>query len=214
MSRNDELTVAGMAHDLSNVFETLAEASELLNGDPKWTKLAGTIRRSVRRGERILNSLTETLSDTVDLCETLDNALQQTEDVLLFTRGGSIVCERDGVDCVKLPGSAAAWERVFVNLFLNAAQANPSGARLHVSAGSANGETTIRVSDDGPGIPATILGRIFEPDVTTKKSRWRSGMGLHVVHTMVTECGGAVTAENGEETGAVFIITLPGAGFE
>jgi C4-dicarboxylate-specific signal transduction histidine kinase len=94
------------------------------------------------------------------------------------------------------------------------AQANPAGANVHVEAENADGVTTIRVSDDGPGIPPSILESIFEPDVTTKKSRGRRGMGMHIVHTMVTECGGTVTAANGDETGAVFTIQLPAGRFE
>ena len=45
VERDTELTVAGLAHDLNNVFETLAESAELLGRDPKWARLAATIRR-------------------------------------------------------------------------------------------------------------------------------------------------------------------------
>lgn len=64
MERDTELTVAGLAHDLNNVFETLAESAELLGRDPKWARLAGTIRRCVTRGGRIVESLSETARDS------------------------------------------------------------------------------------------------------------------------------------------------------
>lgn len=212
MSGESELTVEGLAHDLNNVFETLSEAAELLATDGKWTKLASTIRRSVRRGERIVESLTETISEHGDLGEILDNATQHTEDVLTFTRGSAIQYSRRLEQQIMLPGSSAAWERVFVNLFLNAAQANPHGTEVEICAGCENGVVTLTVIDNGPGIPSTILPTIFEPNVTTKKSRSRRGLGLHIVQSIVTEHGGTVTAQNHQPRGAVFTLKLPQPG--
>ena len=212
MSRHSELTVEGLAHDLNNVFETLAEAAQLLSSDSKWTKLANTIRRSVRRGERIVASLNETISDPGDLTDILDNAVLHTEDVLTFTRGTAIQYARVIEPGVTLPGSTAAWERVFVNLFLNAAQANPQGAEVEIGATCEGGIVTVTVADNGPGIPASILPTLFEANVTTKKSRGRRGLGLHIVHSIVAEHGGAVTAQNRQPLGAVFTLTLPQAG--
>lgn len=214
MRGDSELTVEGLAHDLNNVFETLSEAAELLSSDSKWTKLANTIRRSVRRGERIVASLNETISDPGDLTEILDNAVQHTEDVLTFTRGTAIRYTRHLESGVTLPGSTAAWERVFVNLFLNAAQANPQGAEVEIGAACAGGIVTLTVADNGPGIPASILPTLFEPNVTTKKSRGRRGLGLHIVQSIVVENGGAVTAQNRQPRGAVFTVTLPQNGVD
>jgi len=209
MRGDSELTVEGLAHDLNNVFETLSEAAELLSSDGKWTKLANTIRRSVRRGERIVASLNETITGPGDLTEILDNAVQHTEDVLTFTRGTAIQYSRLLAPGVTLPGSTAAWERVFVNLFLNAAQANPQGAEVAIGAACEGGIVTLTVADNGPGIPASILPTLFEPNVTTKKSRGRRGLGLHIVQSIVVEHGGLVTAQNQQPRGAVFTVTLP-----
>lgn len=207
-----ELTVEGLAHDLNNVFETLSEAAELLSTDTKWTKVANTIRRSVRRGERIVASITETIAEPGDLNEILDNAAQYAEDLLTFTGGAPISYKRTIEGEVALLGSPAAWERVFVNLFLNAAQANPQGAEIRIAGANASGVVTVCVADNGPGIPVSILPTIFEPNVTTKKSRGRRGMGLHIVSSIVGENGGTVTAANGEPTGAVFTLRLPAPG--
>lgn len=212
MPGNSELTVEGLAHDLKNVFETLSEAAEVLSADSKWTKLANTIHRSVRRGERIVASLTETIGGQGDLMEILDNAVQHAEDVLTFTRGTAITYSRKVEPGVTLPGSPAAWERVFVNLFLNAAQANPQGAEVEIGATSAAGDVILTVADNGPGIPAAILPAIFEPNVTTKKTRGRSGLGLHIVHSIVAEHGGTVIAQNRDPKGAIFTVSLPQAG--
>ncbi len=212
MSGDSELTVEGLAHDLNNVFETLSEAAEVLATDGKWTKLAKTIKRSVQRGERIVASLSETISEHGDLSEILDNAAQHATDVLTFTKGTAIQYSRQVDVPVSLPGSPAAWERVFVNLFLNAAQANPQGVAVEIGAALEGGVITLTVADDGPGIPVGILPTIFEPNVTTKKSRGRRGLGLHIVQSIVAEHGGTVEARNHQPKGAIFTVRLPQAG--
>ncbi len=99
-----------------------------------------------------------------------------------------------------------------MNLFLNAAQASPDGVEVEVNASCNDSAIAIAVSDNGPGIAASILPSVFDPDVTTKRSRGRRGLGLHIVHAIVTGHGGAVTAENREGRGAVFTMRLPRAG--
>ena len=207
MSGESELTVEGLAHDLNNVFETLAEAAELLSSDSKWTKLANTIRRSVRRGERIVASLNETISEPGDLTEILDNAVQHTEEVLTFTRATAIQYTRELAPGVALPGSTAAWERVFVNLFLNAAQANPQGAEVEIGAACAGGIVTLTVADNGPGIPANLLPKIGEPLFTTKS--FGTGLGIPAVEQIVVQHGGHLDIASEFGAGATFTINLP-----
>ena len=64
----------------------------------------------------------------------------------------------------------------------------------------------LRVSDNGPGFPAELLGTLFEPYVTTKPKG--TGLGLAVVKKIVEEHGGMIVAENGDE-GACMVIRLP-----
>ncbi len=65
------------------------------------------------------------------------------------------------------------------------------------------------LADDGPGIPPEHLPRIFNPFFTTKQPGEGRGLGLSVAHSIVTEHGGRIWAENGPEGGAVFKIDLP-----
>ena len=68
----------------------------------------------------------------------------------------------------------------------------------------------IRVSDNGPGIPAEIKDKIFEPFFTTKPTGSGTGLGLSLSYDIVTQGhGGMLTVENEEGMGAMFIITLP-----
>jgi signal transduction histidine kinase len=69
---------------------------------------------------------------------------------------------------------------------------------------------TISVSDNGPGLPAESVGRIFEPYFTTKSGG--SGLGLPISHRIAVEHGGDLTYTTSSSGGAEFIVTLPLSG--
>ena len=109
-----------------------------------------------------------------------------------------------------LPRSSTDWERVLFNLFVNAAQAMKAGGIVEISARRAGQETEITVADNGPGIPQKILPQIFEPHFSTKSSS--SGLGLHIVKSIVSQNGGTVSVWNRTDaSGAAFCIRLPAA---
>jgi len=99
---------------------------------------------------------------------------------------------------------------VFTGSHENAMLALSQGT-VEVAAEPGDGVIGIAVTDNGPGIPADILPRVFRPHVSTKStSTVRSGLGLHIVQSIVTAHAGRVAAANRESgTGAVFTIVLP-----
>jgi signal transduction histidine kinase len=88
-------------------------------------------------------------------------------------------------------------------------QIKPEEAVIEIRARRQAEKLVITVADNGPGISAEILPHIFEPRFTTKRSRSRTGLGLHIVSSIVRANGGTVNAENREPRGALFTITLP-----
>ena len=203
-----DLTVECLVHDLNNVFQTLVEAADLLSTDPKWASLAGTVFRSVERGKSITESLSHAEPELVDLNAAVEKSAQFAEDFVATALGGRVLFTRQLSPGLKVQGTSAVWERVFVNLFLNAAQAMPKGGCVSIRTGMSGDCAEIVVSDDGPGIPAAILPEIFKPRFST--SARRSGLGLHIVATIVTQHQGTVLAANREDgSGAIFTILLP-----
>jgi two-component system NtrC family sensor kinase len=195
-----DLTLEGLVHDLNNVFQTIAESAELLEDDPKWEKLAHTLQRSAGRGHRIAHSILETNRSAIELAPIIENASQFCQDYLECANGPKIdVCSEIDAE-FRLKGDAAGWERVFVNLFLNSAQAGAKNIRIRAHA------SEIVVSDDGPGIALELLPRIFQPRVSTKSII--SGLGLYVVQSIVEQNGGSVTATNGPSGGAIFTLCI------
>ena len=121
-------------------------------------------------------------------------------------------------------GDPTQVHQVLMNLLTNAAQAMPSGGTLRVSlerihlqaprvvtTGSiaAREYVAMDVSDSGNGIPAEILERIFDPFFTTKDVGVGTGLGLSLVHGIVTGLGGAIDVETSVGKGSVFKVYLP-----
>lgn len=194
------LTIEGLVHDLNNVFQTMAEGADVLSSDPKWAKLAATLQRSIERGQRIAHSIVEQKRTSVEFSAMMDNAVQSVRDYVETVSGSSITFQRHIEAGFRVPGDAASWERVFVNLFLNSAEAGGK----HISITATGDEIAIR--DDGPGIEPGLLPNIFQPHVSSKPIL--SGLGLYVVRSIVEGNGGTVTAANEADGGAVFRIRV------
>jgi two-component system cell cycle sensor histidine kinase/response regulator CckA len=106
-------------------------------------------------------------------------------------------------------------EQVFVNLFVNAAQAIPPDAietnEIRVAVRALDDMVAVEISDTGVGIPAANLERIFDPFFTTKPVGVGTGLGLSICHSIITAFGGDLTVESEEGKGSTFRVTLPSA---
>ncbi len=194
-----DFTLEGLVHDLNNVFHTIRESADLLSSDPKWKKLAATLERTVDRGSRIAGSIVETTRLPADLSAIALGAVEFAQDYLECVHARPVAFSLDIEPGFRLGGNPAAWERVLVNIVLNAAQAGASAVHIRARDGQ------IRIEDDGSGISPDLLPRIFEPGVSTKSAL--SGLGLSIVHSLVVKNGGTVVAEN-RPTGAAFTIRV------
>jgi signal transduction histidine kinase len=101
-------------------------------------------------------------------------------------------------------------EMALLNLVTNALDVMPSGGTLTITASNQGSHVRVEIADSGPGLPAAIMERLFDPWVTTKPAGQGSGLGLAIVRDVVRTHGGSVRAYNGT-AGAVFVIDLPAA---
>jgi signal transduction histidine kinase len=112
-----------------------------------------------------------------------------------------------------ITGSEDQLQQVFMNFISNAVEslAGPGGGTLHIKTdpGPDKGSVTIRIQDNGIGIPEENIPRLFEPFFTTKKKGKGVGLGLSVVYGIIKEHGGTIRVESEVGKGTVFTILLP-----
>jgi len=115
-------------------------------------------------------------------------------------------------------GESTYVEQIVRNLLNNAAKYTPIGSRVVVSARKAAGDIEVRVTDDGPGIPAASVDRIFElfyRDPSSSRLVAGSGIGLFVCASLVEAMGGRIwatrPAAGGTEIGFTLRILEPDA---
>ncbi|MED5387570.1 MAG: ATP-binding protein [Pseudomonadota bacterium] len=108
-----------------------------------------------------------------------------------------------------IPASESQLSQVFMNLFVNAAQAIDGKGTITIAAEHDDQWCTLRISDDGPGIPREHLDQVFEPFYTTKPIGKGTGLGLSICHDIIRHHGGSMTVESEPGKGTTFIIKLP-----
>ncbi len=103
-------------------------------------------------------------------------------------------------------------QEVFLNIILNAEQAMIEAhdrGKLSIKTQEIKGYIRISFTDDGPGIPAKQLGKVFNPFFTTRGETGGTGLGLSVSHGIVAEHGGKIYAKSKPGKGAIFFVELP-----
>ena len=97
--------------------------------------------------------------------------------------------------------------QILLNLLVNAREAAGRGGRIDVRLAPRRSSLELTVRDSGPGVPALLRERIFEPFFSTKATG--AGIGLSIVRKFVRDAGGEIRCQDGPEGGAEFQVTLP-----
>ncbi|MDZ7629865.1 MAG: PAS domain S-box protein [Gemmatimonadaceae bacterium] len=220
--------LAGVAHELNNPLAAISGFSQLLLRG-SWPdddrKALETIGREARRAERVVRDLLTfarqgdvTRSELVDLHGVIRHIVD-TQRYALDTRGVRVIMALQATP-VHVQGDTARLEQVILNLVVNARQALEAmrGERAMVQAPlelrlttevPGDGFVVVKVADNGAGISPSLLGRIWDPFFTTKEEGVGTGLGLSVVHSIVTEHGGVVDVQSELGRGTEFSVRLP-----
>ena len=105
-----------------------------------------------------------------------------------------------------LPG---LLNQVFLNVLINALQAVGEHGEIRVASASAGGRIDISIADDGPGMAADVLARVFEPFFTTREVGQGTGLGLTVARDVVQAHDGSIVLESQPGRGTTVRISLP-----
>src|SRR5262249_12138149 len=128
------------------------------------------------------------------------------EDLL---KAKSIHVHVDDMPEMQVRGNFHDLQQVLTNILLNARDAVATGGNIWITAEEMGHTVAIRIKDDGKGIPADIIGRIFEPLVTTKRRQAGTGLGVAITRRILTANEGEISVESAPGAGAEFTITLP-----
>ncbi len=206
---------AALAHEINNPLQSIENSMELALDFPLQEEERQEYLEAVRQEIERLIALTSRVLDfarppqverrPTSVAEVLRYALTLAGKHLAHSR---IELSSDlPEDLPLVPASFDQLAQVFLNLIINAVEAMPHGGKLRISARSTDGEVELTFADSGPGIPPDMLDKVFEPFQTTKEDG--TGLGLAVSYSIIRQHGGAITAGNARDGGAVFAVTLP-----
>jgi signal transduction histidine kinase/ActR/RegA family two-component response regulator len=229
-SRAKDEFLAMLGHELRNPLSPIATALQLmkLRSDSRTTREQQVIERQVNHLTRLVDDLldvskitrgkVELRKERVEIADVIAKAVEMASD-LFEQRHHDLVLdvakERLWVD-----GDPVRLAQVVANLLTNAARYTERGGRITVSARRegerASDEIVIRVKDNGAGIAADLLPRIFDLFIQGHRSSDRAqgglGLGLALVKNLVALHGGSVVAlSDGPGKGSEFVIRLPTA---
>lgn len=192
---------AGVAHEIGNPVTGIACLAQELQAE---TGDAGRVRESAAdiliQSERI-NRIVQSLVSFAHSGGAADPAGLQTLSVAQIVEEAVhlVRLSREARTMrfdVHVPESLAVWGdrprlvQVFVNLLVNAVDACDGRGAVKVAASAGTGHVDVTVADDGPGIPDSIREKVLEPFFTTKPVGRGTGLGLHLVYTIVRDLGG------------------------
>ena len=215
------LLAAGVAHEVNTPLTGISSFTQMLlegadPADPR-TVLLEKIERQTFRAAKIVNGLLNlsrpgTASNErveVDLNAVIMDVFSLLEHQFEV---GSVKVRRELSPVpVNVLGIEHQLQQVFLNLFLNARDAMPSGGWLSVATRVDGDRVIAEIADTGSGIPSEQIARIYDPFFTTKAIGRGTGLGLSITYGIVREHDGIILCDSAVGQGTRFTMALPQA---
>jgi len=205
----EELVCAKDAFETNNFSDALNWLEALVSS----VSLVCAIEESISRISELVMAVKKFAYDDRSAGRELDvhDSLQSTITILnhkLRTKSISVV-KRFEASPATIMTRGSALSQVWTNLIDNAVDASPAGGQIEVSTWTEPGRLAVSIADRGAGIPSEVLPHIFEAFFTTKPQGSGTGLGLEIVHRIVTQkFGGTIDVES-EPGSTRFIVRLP-----
>ena len=210
----------GVAHEVRNPLNAIMALTDALDqevgGNPEYKAFMMHMRTQVDRLTTLMNDLLE-LGKPVEQSKLLTESLTEICAVSvdawkqsIYGRGRQVAVAQSGTaEAAYILADAKKLQQVFINLLDNAAQHSAEGTPVRIEVlPPADGKIEVRVIDQGAGIPADILPRVFDTFFTTR--RGGTGLGLSIVKHIVERHGGNITLMNNDPPpGSTVSVVLP-----
>lgn len=211
--------VMGVSHEVDNQLSVVLGFSELIRmpGEVgnRTTEHAGRIFAAGDRIAAIVKQFSHHVRPHPPADETFSVSGLLPE-LLLFARfdlcrGNVSLRIPEDLPEAQVRGDARDFGLVLLAILLNGAEsmADSGGGDLSLSVTAGGESVEVSVTDDGPGIPETLLPRVFEEGFTTKQPELHAGMGLPVARHILERFGGTIRVENRSAGGCASVIRLP-----
>jgi two-component system NtrC family sensor kinase len=210
------LLAAGVAHEVNTPLTGISSYAQILlsetaEDDPKY-RLLKKMEQQTFRASHLVNNLLDLIAnrprsrELVSVPELVEQTIALHDDLLAQKNVRVHVAE---LPRLQVRGNFHDLQQVITNVLLNARDAVAPGGNIWFDVDEDGERAIIRVRDDGKGIPADLLGRIFDPLVTTKRGQGGTGLGLAISRRILSSCDGDIAVQNVPGGGAEFSISLP-----
>lgn len=204
---------AGAAHDFNNFLQVIHGAMWELESEPKNHQAVTNVNQALAAAQEMTRALLRFGRDQMESSKTelvdLAAYLRDLRSPLTHALG-----RRHQLDvalpegAVRVEGRPLRLQQAVLNLALNARDAMPQGGTIRITLAVEQGEAVLSVQDFGSGMSEDVRGRLFSPFFTTKGLHG-SGLGLHVVQSVVQEQRGHVSVDSEVGRGSTFRLHLP-----
>jgi PAS domain S-box-containing protein len=206
----------GIAHDFNNLLQAMQSGLEVLRSkgsdSARGQSVLSDLEGHVDRGSALTRKLLLFGRREIVRRQRLDlNAVIRETDQLLrrLVRENIHVTLRLAEHELPVEADPGQLEQVLINLTLNASEAMPSGGRLVIETHRQGKQAVCSFADTGIGLDEEQRSRVFDPFYTTKSPDKGTGLGLTVVHGIITQLGGAIEVDSEVHSGSTFKIVLP-----
>ena len=217
-----ESFASDVSHEFKNPLASIRTASEMLaevEEPAERQRFRKMVEQEIARMESLLSGVREiTFIDAQLATEAvqpvaLDQLVAQIVEGFRLRSTAKFEMQADGAPLL-VEANAERLTQVFENVLDNAVSFSAPGQLIRIAVESRDGSVVTRVSDEGPGIPAAHVDKIFERFFTyregiDKRKSAHTGLGLAIVKAIVEGYGGSITASNRPEGGAAFEIRFP-----